>query len=168
MGDGFASAYEAIGWALRRVNTPIIDGPSVWDMGRKEGYREFMVGLNPWEKVAEASLILQNVDRACRGGERCAVMTYFTGGTVVETGMLIHYISKIIGRDRWFVKDIVLLWAKGRKGHTQEWWSKKYGVSQQAISRWGLKIRQLLDTLFSVGLSRCEDILTESGHVGNE
>ena len=102
------------------------------------------------------------------GGERCAVMTYFTGGTVSETAMLIHYISKTLGRDRWFVKDIVLQWAKGMKGHTQEWWARKYGVSQQAISRWGLKIRQLLDTLFSIGLSRCEDALLESGHVGNE
>ena len=168
MDDGISSGYEAIGWALRRVSIPIIDGSSVWEMGRKEGYREFMPGLNPWEKVAESALILHNVDRACRGGERAAVMTYFTGGTVRETAMLIHYVSKTLGRDRWVVKDIVLLWAKGFKGHTQEWWARKYGVSQQAISRWGLKIRQLLDDLFSLGLSRCEDALALSGHVGSE
>ena len=168
MGDGeFRSGYEAIGWALRRVSIPIIDGPSVWDLGRKEGFREFMPGLDPWEKVAEAALILQNVDRACRGGEKATLMTYFTGGTVRETGMLIHYLSKTLGRDRWFVKDIVMLWARGIKGHTQDWWARKYGVSQSTINRWSIKIRQVLDGLFSIGLSRCEDILLESGHVSS-
>ncbi len=166
MDDGFRSGYEAIGWALRRVNTPIIDGPSIWELGRKEGSRDFMPGLDQWDKVAEAALILKNMERACKVQHRTVIMTYFTGGTVRETAILIEYLAREFQRDRWFVMEVVLHWAKGKKmRHTTQWWAKKHGVSQSTITRCSQRIRQRLDDLFQFGMGILDEALVESGHV---
>jgi len=165
MDEGFRSGYEAIGWALRRTSTPIVDGPSIWELGRKEGSRDFMPELNDWEKLAEAALILRNVERCCRPHHEAIILTYFMGGTVVETAVLISYISKNLGRDKWFVQDIVMNWARGWRGHTGDWWAKKYRVSIRTIQRWALKIKQMLSDMFDFAMSLVDDALVESGHV---
>ena len=165
MEEGFRSGYEAIGWALRRTKTPIVDGPNVWLMGRKTGYRDMMPTLDAWEKLAEAALILKNVDDSCSLSEQAAVFAYFTGGRTPESELLITKISRELRRDRWFVQDCVWGWSRGRPIHSSEWWGKRYNLNERTIRRWSLKIRQQLDDLFSMGLSRAEDSLRESGHV---
>jgi len=163
--EGFRSGYEAVGWALRKVNTPIIDGPTVWEMGRKVGYREMLPGLDPWEKLAEAALILKNMERACSLVERTAVLSYFTGGTTEDVVILAKKISRDLGRDRWLVLDVCKAWARDQSRHSSEWWANKYGVNVRTIQRWALKIRRMLDEYFQNGLSKTEDQLRESGHV---
>lgn len=166
MGDGFVNSHEAIGWALRRVRTPIYDRPSIWDLGRKTSGRDFLPGLNEWDKVAEAGLILKNMERHCAKQHQAVILTYFTGGTVRETGVLIEYLAKLFGRDKWFVMEIVLNWAKGKRmRHTTEWWAKKYGVNQSTITRWTQKIKEKLDELFEYGMSVVDDALIASGHI---
>jgi hypothetical protein len=165
MEEGFKSGYEAIGWALRRTRTPIIDGPNVWLMGRKTGYRDMMPTLDAWEKLAEAALILKNLDRSCPLAEQAAVVAYFTGGRTYQAEVLVTKISHDLRRDKWFVQDCVWGWSRGRPIHSLEWWSKRYKIHLRTIQRWSTKIQQQLDTLFSVGLSRAEDALRESGHV---
>lgn len=165
---GFSNAYEAVGWALRRVNTPVIDGPTVWDMGKKSSGREFMPDLDAWEKVAEAALILKNMERSCSRQQEAVILTYFTGGTVYETGVLVESIARQFGRDRWFVAEIVLHWAKGKKMlHTTEWWAAKYRVNQSTVTRWSQKIREKLDELLGSAMGVLHDALTESGHIGH-
>ena len=124
-----------------------------------------MPTLDAWEKLAEAALILKNVDDSCSMPERAAVFAYFTGGRTPQSELLIKKISRELRRDRWFVQDIVWGWSRGRPIHSSEWWGKRYNLNERTIQRWSLKIRQQLDDLFSMGLSRAEDSLRESGHV---
>jgi len=167
MGNGFRNSYEAIGWALRRVNTPVIDSPTIWDLGKKSAGRDFMPELDQWEKVAEAALIIRKMETSCSPQHKSVILTYFTGGTVYETGVLIQWIADSFRRDRWFVMEIVLHWAKGKKMmHTTEWWAAKYGVNQSTVTRWSQKIREKLDELFEFAMSVLDDALIESGHVG--
>jgi hypothetical protein len=166
MGDGFTNSHEAIGWALRRVRTPIYDRPSIWELGRKTAGRDFLPGLNEWDKVAEAALILKNLERHCTSQHQAVILTYFTGGTVRETGVLIEYLAKQFHWDRWFVMEIVLNWAKGKRmRHTTEWWAKKYGVNQSTITRRTQKIKERLDELFGSGMGIAHDALVDSGHI---
>jgi len=124
-----------------------------------------MPTLDAWEKLAEAALILKNVDDSCSLPEQAAVFAYFTGGRTPESELLITKISRELRRDRWFVQDCAWSWSRGRPIHSTEWWGKRYNLNERTIQRWSLKIRQQLDDLFSMGLSRAEDSLRESGHV---
>jgi len=125
-------------------------------------------GLNEWDKVAEAALILKNMERHCTKQHQAVILTYFTGGTVPETGVLIEYLAKLHGWDRWFVLEVVLNWAKGKKmRHTTEWWAKKYGLNQSTITRRSQKIKEELDELLEFGMSVVDDALIESGHIAH-
>ena len=161
----FRSGYDAISWARRRTKTPIIDSPSIWRLASKSGYHDVLPTLNRWEKLAEASLIVLNIHRACTPIEAAAVWTYFTGGTVIGTEQLTRHVSKQLGKDRWFVRDCVLSWSRDRPKHSQKWWAKKYGVSEMAVSRWSTSVKRMLDNSFRNGLAKTEDRLYETGHV---
>ena len=162
--DGFRSGYEAVAWAIRRTKTPIIDGPSLGALSRKSGSHDVLPTLDKWEKLAEASLILLNVERSCTRLEHAAVWTYFTGCTVVASAMLIQHIANESGRDRWFVRDVVLSWARDRPQHTLVWWARKYSVDKSTVTRWSQSIGRRLDNHFRNGLAKVEDRLFETGH----
>jgi hypothetical protein len=134
-------------------------------MASTTGYHDVLPTLNRWEKLAEASLILLNVQRACTPLEHAAVWTYFTGGTVTGSEHIATAVAKELGKDRWFVRDCVLSWARDRPKHSQKWWARKYGVSEMAISRWRTLVIRSLDNDFRNGLAKSEDRLFESGHV---
>ena len=165
MEEGFPSGYEAIRWAVQRVNTPIIDGPNIWLLGRKTAPRDMMPTLNQWEKLAEAALILKIVERSCNLKQKVVLMSYFSGGSSDETMALAQYIGSELNRDRWFVRDSIIGWGRGSPPHSSEWWGKKYGVNLRTIQRWSMGVRRSLDDIFSSALSNAEDALKESGHV---
>lgn len=162
----FVSGYEAIGWAIRRLRTPIYQSPSIWRMARKTGYRDSMPGMTPWDKVAEAALIMRIIDRQCRPHQRAAIMAYFTGGASPETGGLIEWVARDMAKDRWFVLEVTLNWAKGTPTkHSQRWWARKYGVGQSSVQRWSEGVKKQLENSFSTAVMVTEEALIESGHV---
>ena len=164
MSEGFPSAYTAVGWAYRRVNTPIITKPSIFYMGAKTRM-DFNPTLTPWDKVAEAAFILKNLERVCKPMELLAVRLYFCGDEGDMTTALATYLGRRVNKDRWFVRDALLQWSTGRPKHTSRWWAKRYDIGQTTVVRWSKKIRGEVDKAFKDGLNKAEEALEESGHI---
>ena len=162
----FPNGHVAISWAVRRVNTPIITKPSIYELGKK--YRRFdpLPTMSPWEKLAEAALILKHISDACNKGELFILSIYYGGGTDEQIDKLSRYIAKKLGRDKWFVKDQVTAWARERPRHSEKWWMTKYNVNDRTIQRWRHSISKMLDDILKSAITKAENALWESGHVG--
>ena len=162
----FPSANLAINWAVRRVNTPILESPNIYDMGKKYRSYDPLPEMSQWDKLAEAALIIKVMTRACTNSELFILAVYYSGGTDEQINALSNHIAKNLGRDRWFVKDQVMSWARERPRHTESWWCKKYGVEERTIQRWRHDISKYLDNIFKTAFTKAETALWESGHVG--
>ena len=163
----FPSAHVAINWAVRKVNTPILESPSIHSLGKKYRSFDYLPTLSPWEKLAEAALIIKHITDACTPGELFILAVYYSGGTDEQINALSNHIAKKLGKDRWFVKDQVMAWARERPRHTEKWWMSKYKVEERTIQRWRHSISKLLDDMLKTAFTKAENALWESGHVGN-
>ena len=152
---------------MRRVNTPILEQSNIYDLARKYRSYDPLPEMSQWDKLAEAATILKVMGRACTHSELFILAVYYSGGTDEQINALSNHIAKNLGRDRWFVKDQVMAWARERPRHTESWWCKKYGVDDRTIQRWRHEITKFLDNIFKTAFTKAENALWESGHVGH-
>ena len=162
----FPSANLAINWAVRRVNTPILEQSNIHDLVRKYRSYDPLPEMSQWDKLAEAALIIKVMTRACTNSELFILAVYYSGGTDEQINALSNHIAKKLGKDRWFVKDQGMAWARERPRHTEKWWMSKYKVEERTIQRWRHSISKLLDDMLKTAFTKAENALWESGHVG--
>ena len=161
----FPSAHDAIAWAVRRRNIPIIERSSVHAMGKKKAVFEWMPGLDAWEKLAEAVYIFKEIERTCTKLEMVVLETYYMGGTNELADSLAGKIGRELRRDKWFVADVLRQWARERPRHNLKWWSKKYKVHESTVRRWQGDVIDRLDIMLKASLTGADHALKESGHV---